>query len=141
MNKIEDLISRGKIKKCNFSDEMYKKEFRVGVKDLESAKVSFEAENYKWATIQAYYAIFHAARALIYKSGYREKSHGALKDILKELYVKTNKLSMSIYISLKNGMYLREAADYNEKYSKEDAENIIISINKALKEIEKLIDN
>ena len=38
----------------------FKKEFEVGKKDYASAIASFEASNFKWATIQAYYAIFHA---------------------------------------------------------------------------------
>lgn len=138
---VEDLISRGLIKRCVFSEEMYKKEFGVGVRDLESAKISFENGNYKWATVQAYYAIFHVVRALIYKSGYREKSHIALRDIFKELYIKTEKLPIVTYESLKEGMYLREAADYENEYSQEDAENIIISVSESLKEIENLINS
>ncbi|MCL2859877.1 MAG: HEPN domain-containing protein [Oscillospiraceae bacterium] len=141
MKVVEDLILRGLIKKCSFSEDMYKKEFGVGVRDLESAKVSFEEKNYKWATVQAYYAIFHAVRALIYKSGYREKSHIALKDIFKELYIKTEELPMVTYDCLKDGMHLREAADYKNLYAKEDAENIIISVSESLKEIQKLVDS
>ena len=139
MGIIEDLIKKGKIKKTVFSEEMYKKEFRVGEKDLESAKESFENENYKWATIQAYYAIFHIVRALVYKEGYREESHTALKHIFRELYIKTNKLPISIYNSLENGMNLREMADYKESYSKTGAENIIKSVLKAVSEVKKLI--
>ena len=138
---VEDLISRGLIKKCAFSKEMYKKEYGVGLKDLESAKLSFENENYKWATVQAYYAIFHAARGLIYKSGYREKSHTALLSAFEELYIKTNKLQRTIYICLKKGMFLREDADYKNLYSKDGAEDIILSVDTALKEIKNLIDN
>jgi len=118
---------------------MYKKEFRVGEKDLESAKESFENENYKWATIQAYYAIFHIVRALVYKEGYREESHTALKYIFRELYIKTKKLPISIYYSLENGMNLREMADYKETYSKIGAENIITSVSKAIEKVKKLI--
>ena len=99
MGIIEDLISKGRIKRCKFSEEMYQKEFRVGEKDLESAKDSFEMENYKWATIQGYYAIFHVVRALVYKDGYREESHTALKHLFKELYIKTDKLPISVYHS------------------------------------------
>ena len=139
MGIIEDLIKKGKIKKTVFSEEMYKKEFRVGEKDLESAKESFENENYKWATIQAYYAIFHIVRALVYKEGYREESHTALKYIFRELYIKTKKLPISIYYSLENGMNLREMADYKETYSKIGAENIITSVSKAIEKVKKLI--
>lgn len=139
MGIVEDLISKGKIKRTTFSEEMYQKELRVGAKDLESAKDSFENENYKWATIQAYYGIFHAVRALVYKDGYREESHTALKHLFRELYIKTNKLPMSVYNSFENGMNLREMADYKETYSKQGAENVIIAVVASLKEIKKLI--
>jgi len=43
--------------------------------DLQAAKRSCGVGEHKWATIQAYYAMFHAARALLYAKGYREKSH------------------------------------------------------------------
>lgn len=55
------------------------KELEVGKKDLLAAISSFKLGNYKWATIQAYYSIFHGVRALIFKAGYREESHIALK--------------------------------------------------------------
>ena len=139
MGTIEDLINKGKIKKVRFSEEMYKKELRVGERDLESAKESFENENYKWATIQAYYAIFHAVRSLAYKEGYREESHTALKNLFKELYIKTNKLPLNIYNSLENGMNLREMAEYKETYSRSGAENIIISVSKSIEDIKRII--
>ena len=41
--------------------------------------MSCEKKNYKWAIIQAYYSIFHGTRALLFKAGYREESHFALK--------------------------------------------------------------
>ena len=69
MSLIDDLVAKKKLKRATFSTEMYAKEFRIGTKDLESALKSFDDGNFKWATIQAYYAVFHAARALLYKAG------------------------------------------------------------------------
>lgn len=47
MSIIDELISKGKLKKGNYSEEMCKKEYNVGKKDLEAAKSSYETENYK----------------------------------------------------------------------------------------------
>ncbi|MBN4063045.1 MAG: hypothetical protein COA82_10790 [Alkaliphilus sp.] len=63
---LDDLVKRGKIKRANISEEMYLKEFNVGVKDLNTAVETFELGNYKWATIQSYYAIFHGELLLIH---------------------------------------------------------------------------
>lgn len=139
MGIIEDLINKGKIKSARLSDEMIKKEFEVGKKDYTSAIASFEASNFKWATIQAYYAIFHASRALLYKNGYREESHAALKLVIKELYITTGKLPRSVYDTLERGMELREMADYKENYSQKGAENLVTAVKQAIEEIEKIL--
>lgn len=136
MSKIDDLIKSGKLKKGTYSDEMCKKEYSVAKKDLEAAKSSYETENYKWATIQAYYAIFHGVRSLVYKAGYREESHSALKLVLKELYINNGILSQDVYNTLERGMSLREMADYKENYSQNGASNLIEMVVKGLAEIE-----
>ena len=139
MGIIDDLISKGKIKSARLSDEMIKKEFEVGKKDYASAIASFEASNFKWATIQAYYAIFHVARALLYKNAYREESHAALKLAIKDMYISNGKLPRSVYDTLERGMELREMADYKENYSQKGAENLVLAVNQAIAEIEKIL--
>lgn len=141
MSIIDDLIQKGKLKKGTYSEEMCKKEYSVANKDLEAAKSSFETENYKWATIQAYYAIFHGIRALVYRSGYREESHVALKLVFKELYIETNILSVDVYTTLERGMNLREMADYKESYSQSSASNLIEMVVKGLAEIKKELES
>lgn len=135
MNKVDELIRKGKLKRAVISKEMYEKEFNISGKDLSAAKKSFEDENYKWATIQAYYAIFHAVRALIYKAGIREESHAALKTAFKELYVDAGIISAKVYSTFERGMDLREMADYKETYSKNGAEALITDAQKAIEEI------
>jgi uncharacterized protein (UPF0332 family) len=135
MGRVDDLLQKGKLKKAIVSKEMYEKEFNIAVKDLESAKKSFHDENYKWATIQAYYAVFHAARALLFKSGYREESHFALKVAFKELFIDTHELPASVYNTLERGMDLREMADYKETYSKTGAEALLKGVDESVKEI------
>ena len=139
MSKIEDLIKKGKLKRAAISEEMYKKEYGISEKDLESAKKSFEDENYKWATIQAYYAVFHGVRALVYKSGYREESHAAMKTAFKELYIDNGVIPSKVYYVLERGMDLREIADYKETYSKDGAETLITGVSEAIKIIKGFI--
>jgi hypothetical protein len=49
------------------------KELSVAHDDLAEAEGGYERQSYKWSTIQSYYAMFHAARSLLYSRGYREK--------------------------------------------------------------------
>ena len=46
--------------------KLVEKKLSIAQSDLSDAKAGFENQRYKWSTIQAYYAMFHAARALIY---------------------------------------------------------------------------
>lgn len=139
MGIIDDLEQKNKLKKVLYSDDMRQKEFTVGQRDLETAKKSFDDNNFKWAIIQAYYSIFHAARALLFKAGYREESHTALKLAFKALYIDTGILSQSAYNALERGMNLREIADYKETYSQSGADNLIKSVTVALEEIKNVL--
>jgi uncharacterized protein (UPF0332 family) len=93
--------------------------------DLQAAKNSCDAGEYKWATIQAYYAMFHAARALLYAKGYREKSHYCLSVALLELYVDAGELSLSLAKDFDRAMLLRESADYKGDFSERGAKEVI----------------
>jgi uncharacterized protein (UPF0332 family) len=107
--------------------ELVKKELAVAQNDLDDSKAGFEAERYKWSTIQGYYAMFHAARALLYSRNYREKSHYALSVALKALFVEENLLDIRYIRNLLNAMNLRESADYEADFSRDGAEAVIES--------------
>ena len=89
--------------------------------DLEWAQGSLDEHNEKWATIQAYYSIFHSARALLYAKGYREKSHFCLKAAIQTLYVETGILEQVFVDDFDTTMLLRETADYRSDFSREGA--------------------
>jgi uncharacterized protein (UPF0332 family) len=72
--------------------DLLEKEIAVAWSDLSDAKAGYENQRYKWSTIQAYYAMFHAARALIYSRGYREKSHYCLAVALRALFVEEGQI-------------------------------------------------
>lgn len=66
-------LKKNKIRKFSQGKALFKKELSTAKKDLCEAKGSLKREEYKWATIQAYYSMFHSARALLYSRNYREK--------------------------------------------------------------------
>ena len=140
MSLIDDLIRKGRLKPVTFATDMCAKEYEVGKRDLVSAEKSFTDGNYKWATIQAYFAIFHAVRSLVYKAGYREESHTALKLAFKGLYIGTGKLSQAVFDALERGMDLREMADYKENFSQSGAEHLIKAVKQSLLEINAIFE-
>lgn len=100
---------------------LVKKELSAAKDDLEEAKDRLNNEKFKYATINSYYSIFHAARALLYSKGYRERSHHCLSVALEVLFVLTRKMNIRYIRIFKTSMYLRENADYSSTFSKENA--------------------
>jgi uncharacterized protein (UPF0332 family) len=114
-------VEMGKIVKFDVGLEMVKKELNIGKNDLAAAKASEAAGGFKWATIQGYYAFFHAVRSLLFLRKYREKSHRCLRESLKVLYIEKGLVPPEYYDKFGVAMDLREAADYRSIYSKKDA--------------------
>ncbi|MBF8265023.1 MAG: hypothetical protein HW384_887 [Dehalococcoidia bacterium] len=117
--------------------KLVKKEISIAQSDLSDAKAGYDNQRYKWSTIQAYYAMFHAARALIFFRGYREKSHYCLGVALRALFVDEDKLDTQAVRDFVNAMNLREAADYEADFSEAGAKAVIAA---AERFIEKAID-
>ncbi|MBI5554291.1 MAG: HEPN domain-containing protein [Elusimicrobia bacterium] len=82
------------------------------------------------ATVKGYYAMFHAARALLYSKGYRERGHYCLYLAMKELFVKENLLAEKRAEDFYTAMILREDADYKRNFSAESAAATIASAEK-----------
>ena len=118
-------LEKGKIVKFEKGPSLVLKELHSAHDDLSSSKDSFDRKNYKWATIQAYYSMFHIARALIYAQRYREKSHYCLIVALEHLYVEKGLIEKELIESFSMGKEMRESADYRSSFSKEGADNLI----------------
>lgn len=117
--KFQQLIAERKLLKARINRGMIQKELLAAGNDLKDSKDSLRERKFKWATIQAYYSMFHSARALLYSSGYRERSHYALLVAVRELF--GNKLGTTLLDSFEEGMELRQEADYGLKFSEDGA--------------------
>jgi len=115
--------------------KLVNKELSVAQSDLSEAKAGYENERYKWSTVQAYYAMFHAARALVYSKDYREKSHYCLAVALRALFVDEGKLDAQSVRDLLNAMNLRESADYDAEFSQSGAKAVIESADKFIQKV------
>ena len=102
---------------------MIAKELAVAESDLAAATGSLKRADHKWATVQGYYSIFHAARALLFARGYREKSHRGLQAMLRDLY--SNEIPQRMFDDFRDAMIMRESADYGLVSSVEGAEDVL----------------
>ena len=128
----EECLRKKRIWEFSRGRSLVAKELKTAEKDLNDGKEGLEREKYKWSTVQAYYSMFHSARALLYAKNYREKSHYCLIVALRKFYVDKKLLPQSLIESLQDGKRLREQADYYDNWSKEGAESLLKAAEKFL---------
>ena len=75
---INECLEKGYLTKIEPDKELIKKEIEESEYDFEKAKKTFDDKDYKWSIIKSYYAMFHVARALLFKLGLKEKRHFAI---------------------------------------------------------------
>jgi len=115
------LLESRRIRRFPDGEAAVSEELEAARHDLREAEESLRRGSFKWATVQGYYAIFHAARALLFARGYRERSHSALAQAIKALYVDRGRLPESLHEAHVNAMSLRETADYRSQFSERGA--------------------
>lgn len=124
-NDFSDCLKSGKIAPFSRGRALAGKELRLAREDFRAANESLQSKNFRWSTIQAYYAMFHAARALLYAKNYREKSHWCLIEAIRTLYVDAATLPGRYLQSLVQAKHLREAADYYGDFNQENTVRLI----------------
>lgn len=118
------------------------KSFEISKARLNDAKNLLKIDKmflYQHAIVDSYTAMFHAARALLYKDGIQEKSHFVVYIYLKENYNK--KIPLNIINLLNIYRVERHEALYGLDYkpAKEDAQQAIKDAELFIKETEKAI--
>ncbi|MDP7078377.1 MAG: HEPN domain-containing protein [Candidatus Undinarchaeales archaeon] len=121
MNEFQRCLQEGRLVRIEPSPALVSKELGSAEYDLHRAEESLGKGDFKWASVQAYYAMFHAAKALVLSKGYREKGHYCLIVALRELFVGPGELDASIGDDLELCMDIRHEADYSLVFSGENA--------------------
>ncbi len=131
------LLEDRKLQRIRPKNDLIAKEIVSAEYDLDKSKNSLKEEDYKWAIVQAYYSMFHAAGALIYSKGYREKGHRACLVALKEFFL--GALGEQRINDFEEAMDLRESADYGSAYTDEDAKNVIGKVEDFLGNVRRIL--
>ena len=122
---LDDCLKRNKLVKFAAAKKLAQRELETAKEDLKTAQQSLKRRNNKWATIQAYYAMFHTARALLYSEGYREKSHYCLIVAMRAIFVDQGLLDVRWVEAFHTAKVLRENADYENEFSKQSASGLV----------------
>jgi uncharacterized protein (UPF0332 family) len=83
---IADCMRERLLRKIPPDMEKSRKSIETAKKRLEAAENAVKLRIYPYAILESYAAMFHAARALLYRDGIQEKSHYATYIYLKEKY-------------------------------------------------------
>ena len=110
---------------------------------LKSAETLSEIDDYSSAANRAYYAMFHAMRAIMALDGEDRKKHSGVVSYFQEHYIKSGIFDKEYSYAVKDAFLVRQESDYEDFYivSKSDALEQIENAKKLLTEIEKYLDN
>lgn len=112
-------------------------------KFLEQARKAFDVEAYDSCLLTCYQAIFLSAKSVLFKDGYREKSHACVARYLEENYVKPGKLDRKWVELLDRFRDMRHDDEYNVFFmaTKENCEEIIEFAEEFIAAMEKIINS
>lgn len=106
-------------------------------KALRSAKLLLEHGELEDAASRAYYAMFHATRAILFSKGVRARTHKGTISLFGERIVKKGVLDEKYADALRKAFDLRQKSDY-ELYAELDEELVRKTVNNAEKFIGKV---
>lgn len=134
-------IEQGLLRRVPASREKARRSIEKARELFLEAKADLRDGRINSTVIVSYTAIFHAARALLFKDGFREKSHECVIRYLEEKYVKTKQLGRESVELLDKYKSERMRTQYDISYSptEEDAERMAKFAEEFIGEIESVV--
>lgn len=116
--------------------ELIKGYIEKAEKKLNVAEKLLKTEDYEDAVSRAYYAVYHAAQALLLSEGERAETHKGVVTLFGLLFVKTGKFKKNLGKYLANLKDDRESGDYEifSYIDKETAETAVTEAREFLRE-------
>ena len=126
-----DCIKQGLLRKIPPSKDKATQSLKKAREWLKEAENALKGGAFSSSILASYTAMFHAARAILFFDGFREKSHACLARYLEEKYVKPSKLDKKWVELLDYNREIRHADQYDLSFfsTKEEAENALKSAN------------
>jgi uncharacterized protein (UPF0332 family) len=123
----EDCVKDGLLRKVIPSPDKARKGIAKAGKFLEQAGKAFDVGAYDSCLLTCYQAVFLSAKAVLFRDGYREKSHACVARYLEENYSDKGKLDVKWVELLDRFRDMRHDDEYNVFFmaSRENCEEII----------------
>lgn len=135
-----DCMREGLLRKIPPSKDKATQSLKKAQEWLKEAENSLKGNAYSSSILASYMVMFHAARAILFFDGFREKNHACVARYLEEKYVKTGKLDKKWVELLDHSREIRHNNQYDLSFfsTKEEAENALRSANDFLATIDSL---
>jgi uncharacterized protein (UPF0332 family) len=121
--------------------EQAKRELARAAKSLQAAKMLLENQLYEDCVSRSYYAVLHAAKAALIKTGVESESHQGVKRMFSLHLVKTEQIEKHFAEILAAQQEDREIGDYNIylNIERDRASKRVFDAEKFIKRIEKFL--
>ena len=120
MSEFDDCLRSRGLRRFDCLPDAVARELSAACDDIADAAVMLDHQQWKRLTVTAYYAMFHAARALVMEAGYTEKSHFCLTVAFREIFGGTEE-GADLASGIERARVLRENADYRSDYDEAGA--------------------
>lgn len=134
---VESCLREGFLQPIKVERDLIEKEFEEAKYDLGKAERAVEEDDFKWSIVKSYYSMFHAARAVLFSLGLKERRHFAIRVVLEDLSAK-GKLENRFVSDFSAALGAREDADYRYTYSQETADYLLKAARDFLVRMKKL---
>jgi len=134
---VESCLREGFLQPIKVERDLIEKEFEEAKYDLGKAERAVEEDDFKWSIVKSYYSMFHAARAVLFSLGLKERRHFAIRIVLEDLNAK-GKLESKFVSDFSAALGAREDADYRYTYSQETATYLLKAAGNFLTRVKKL---
>lgn len=128
----QECVAKGKISVFGEGPKLVAKQLGIAGMDMLEAKEGLERKRWKWSTIQAYYSMFHTARALLFAKGFREKHHRCLRIAVSHLYSAEDDTFHRFIEDFQMAKQMRENADYADDFSENGSRKLVASAERFL---------
>jgi len=104
--------------------EMVSYRFERAKEEYETSLVLFESKHYRAANNRAYYAIFHAMRAVLAFDGFDSKKHSGIIAAFRKEYIKTGNFDTVLSEIISAASEIRNHSDYDDMFIAEKTETM-----------------
>ncbi len=138
----KECIRQRLLRKVPESNRKAEKSLETAYNWLDEAKKNLAADSFNSCLISSYLAMFHSARAILFKDGFREKSHACIARFLEHMYVKPGILEQKYVDLLDHRREIRHQNQYSFNFisTEEDCEQALETTKMFLSEMGKLIN-